>query len=289
MVVQFIWTSFNKQIYPQLQEYQDLIEKIKLTPRQWDSHQTLNELLKYLSFILSISINLIGLKRTQTQHKDNFQCGHSRPCFLPYYKFQNAHIRFCQNYRTENFFQINILQHKSNFFSISSASCNPLLINELPNFNFYHKSEPVTLQDINNILNQKPIEKSFSIALYSTSSYVRSCHSKIISKHLVGHLQNNSDDTLHLFLTPHLHSSTFDIYKLDLSTTNNIAFNIKNIYSNTHKTEGKFSHKSNSRPNKDLLNQEHCVCEHQDTKRFHAPNNKSFKPLGNLFMFNYNQ
>lgn len=276
MLLQHIWIN-RLQFCHQLQEYQDLIEKVKLTPRIWNPTVELNVFLKYLSWVLGISINLISFKRTQAWYKE-FQCTHTKPCFLPFYKFQNPYIRFCQDWNKKNL-QINILEFKSKYFIISSKSCKPVLINQLPNFNFYHKSEPITLHDINCILRQKPIEKLFSIALYSTSSYVKSSHSKVITKHIIGHLKNNSKEILHLFLTPHLHGQSFDVYILDLST-NNIQFNSKNIYSNTHITEGKSNFKFHSRNNKELLNQNHCICEHPDTERYHAPNNKTFKPLG---------
>jgi hypothetical protein len=267
------------QFQPQMKSYQDLVEKIKLTPRIWNPAIDLTTFLKHISWILGLTINLIGFKRTQTQHRDTFQCNHTEQCFLPYYKFQNPYIRFCQQSQKE-FFQLNFLEYKSKYYIISSTSCQPLLINQLPNFDFRFKSEPVTLHDIDSILKHKHVEKPFSIALYSTTKYVQSTHINTISKNVIGHLQNNSEHILHLFLIPHLHGPTYDIYVLELST-NNILFNRKNVFSNTHLTEGKYEFKSHSRPNKDMLNQNHCICEHPDTERFYTPNNKAFKPLGN--------
>lgn len=153
----------------------------------------------------------------------------------------------------------------------------------MPNFNFSYKSEPVSIHDIKAVLKQKPIEKkSFSIALYSTSSYVKSCYTKIISKHIIGYLKNESNDILHLFLIPHLYQPTFDVYTLD-SFASNVNFNPKNIFSNTHITESEYLFKTSSGPNKKLLNQDHCVCEHPDTERYYAPNNRSFRPLGKKY------
>ncbi len=279
-LLQHIWVT-HLQPRHQLQEYQELIEKVKLTPRIWNSAVKFNNHLRYLSSNLGLSINLIRFKRTHSYHNDNYQCVHKQNCFIPYYKFQNPSIRFHQDPFRE-FFQINILEFKSEYYSISSTSCNPLLINQLANFNFYHKSEPVTMHDINAILTKKPVEnKSFSILLYSTSSYVRSCHTKIISNNIIGYLQNNSEDILHLFLTPHLHGPAFDVHALNgFPSMKNITFNPKNLLCNTHITEGKYDSITNSHPNKELLNQEHCICEHPDTERYFAPNNKSFRPLG---------
>jgi hypothetical protein len=278
MLLQHIWTNY-KQFQPQLLEYQELIEKVKLTPRVWNSTVKLNDFLKYSSNILGLSINLIGFKETKNRHNDTFQCEHKKTCYLPYYKFQNPYIRFCS---TKDVFQINILEFQSTYYSISSASCIPVLINQLSNFNFHYKSEPVTLHEINAILKKTSIEnKSFSIALYSTSSFVKSSHTKVINNATIGYLQNESQDILHLFLTPHLHDPGFDVFVLDLPS-NNFTFNQKNVYCSPHKTEGKYHFKKHSQPNKEIFNQEYCICEHPDTERYHAPNNKTFKPLGKL-------
>jgi hypothetical protein len=273
------------QHQPQMQSYQDLVEKIKLTPRIWNPAVDLNSFIKHVTWILGLSINIIGFKRTQPEHKNIFQCNHTSKCFLPYYKFQNPYIRFCQK-EQRSFSPLNVLEYKSKYYSISSTSlCRPLLINQLPNFNFDFQSEPVTRHDIDSILKHKHIEKSFSIILYSTTTYVRKTHIKTINKHVIGQLQNNSSKhTLHLFLTPHLQGPDYDIYVLNVtSTKNSVVFNRKNVFSNTHLTEGKYDFKSRSRPNKDMLNQDHCICEHPDTERYHTPNSKTFKPLGNYY------
>ena len=280
MLLQHVWDHCS-HFQPQMKQYQSLVEKIKLTPRIWNPAIDFTAFLKHVSWILGIPINLIKFRRKQTEHQDTFQCNHTKLCFLPYYKFQNPYIRFCQQ-STNTFHQITFLEHKSKFYSISSTSCHPLLINQLPNFNFSFQSEPVTLPDIESILKHKHVEKPFSIVLYSTPTYVRSQHITTINKNIIGHYNNSaSKNILHLFLIPHLHGSTYDIYVLELPA-NNIMFNRKNVFSNTHLTEGKYEFKSNSRPNKDMLNQSYCICEHPDTERYHAPNNNTFKPLGNL-------
>jgi hypothetical protein len=45
-------------------------------------------------------------------------------------------------------------------------------------------------------------------------------------------------------------------------------------------TEGEYEFKDPSETNKEILNQDHCICEHPDTERYHTPNNKTFGPLG---------
>lgn len=284
MLLQHVW-DHCRQFQPQMKQYQSLVETIKLTPRIWNPTIDFIAFLKHISWILGIPINLIKFRRKQSEYQETFQCNHTKVCFLPYYKFQNPYIRFCQQ-SSNSFHQITFLEHKSKYYSISSTSCHPLLINQLPNFNFSFQSEPVTLHDIESILKHKHVEKPFSIVLYSTPTFVRSQHIKSISKNIIGHYNNNnSESILHLFLIPHLHGSTYDIYVLELPTNNNIIFNRKNVFSNTHLTEGKYEFKSNSRPNKDMLNQSYCICEHPDTERYHAPNNKTFKPLGKIAFF----
>ena len=289
LLLQHIWSNHRQACPPHLQDYQALIELVKLTPRQWNPTVKVPDMLKYLTWTLGLSINLIGFKFNTARYNTTFQCQHTRACFLPYYKFQNTYARFNKE-SGENFFQINILEIKTEYFAVSSTSCRPILINQRADFDFHYESEPVTLHDINAILQNKPMaSKSFSITLYSTSSFVRMNHTNIITRSVVGHLppssSENKCDGLHLFLTPHLHDSTFDVHQLAL-TSKNIEFNPKNVYSNTHITEGKYNFKKTpSDSNKTMLNQDHCICEHPDTIRYYAPNKNTFKPLGESQIF----
>jgi hypothetical protein len=264
-----------------------MIEKIKLTPRIWNTNKKFTTHLRYISSILNIPINIIEFKRTAPRnYNTNFQCGHTKNCYFPVFKFQNPNIRFRLLCETNEIHQINILEFKSEYYFIASTSCAPLLINQQhSNFEFHYNSESVTLEEIKSILKNEPIApKSFSIALYSTESYVKKNHTKIIQRFNIRFLESESSDMLHLFLTPHIDQPTFDIYKLE-PFPSNINFNLKNILSNTHLTEGEYIQKSSSRPNKTLLNQDYCICEHPDTGRYFTPSNitKSFKPLGASF------
>ena len=110
MLLHHIWVNY-KHTCPQLQQYHELCQMIQLTPRIWNPNVKLHDLLKHLTWTLYISINLIGFKKKQPEHQDNFQCGHIYKCYLPYYKFQNPHVRLCQDHCKE-FLQINILEYK---------------------------------------------------------------------------------------------------------------------------------------------------------------------------------
>ena len=92
MILQHIWVN-RLQFCPQLQEYQELIEKIKLTPRLWNPEIELHVLLKYLSWILGISFNLITFKYTQTWYKE-FQCNHKKNVFFPITNFKTHTFDF---------------------------------------------------------------------------------------------------------------------------------------------------------------------------------------------------
>ena len=100
---------------------------------------------------------------------------------------------------------------------------------------------------------------------------MKSCHTKIISENIVGHLPSESEDTLHLFLMPHLHGYTFDVYVLEELTSKNIGFNQKNVYCNTHITEGKYEFKNPSQTNKEILNHFYYITIHKIVFQNHTP------------------
>lgn len=256
--------------------YQDFIERIKLTPRKWNSNSNINQTLKYLTWALGTSINLIKFKHKKNNQKNNFLCPHTSLCYIPCYQFHNPFIKLKQKNHSE-FYQVNLLEFQSVYYSIPSNSCYPILINKAPNFNF----DTISKSDICNILQGNKIEKNFMVGLYSTPSYVRTQYTNIISQNLIGILQNNSTTILHLFITPHLNGTDFDVYQLEIfNQLDHTSFHLINHLSCTRPTEGDPIFKSSERPNTKLLNQDNCVCEHPDTARYFAPTNKAFKSLG---------
>jgi hypothetical protein len=85
----------------QYQEFQQLIEKIQLTPRTWNSKNTLIHVLKLITWTLDININLLGFKQTKNTGQ-----------YFLYYKFQNTLVKLLRSSPTFN--SIHILLYKKN-------------------------------------------------------------------------------------------------------------------------------------------------------------------------------
>ncbi len=76
---------------------------------------------------------------------------------------------------------------------------------------------------------------------------------------------STSDQIVHLFLTPHLHPPTFDLYLLeDMPLPAN--FNKTNLLDYQHLPEGKSVYKNSGNKIPTILNQEHCICDHAKTQ-----------------------
>jgi hypothetical protein len=284
--MQHLWIH-HRQKACTFKNYQETIERVKLTPRAWNSSINIHQTLKYISWALGISINLIKFKSKHANLKKSYLCTHHDSiCYIPYYQFNNPFIKLSQINQSSPFCQINILEFKSKYYSIPSNSCHPILINKMPNFNF----DTVNKNEINQILQGKHVEKAFMVGLYSTPSFVRTQNTNIIAQNLIGMLKNNSTQVIHLFITPHLDSSDFDVYQLEtLNKLNYKNFNMKTNFSCTRPTEGNYNFKSTTEfTNKNILNQNHCVCEHPDTARYFAPTQHSFQSLGKNHKKNIN-
>lgn len=269
--MQHLWIH-HRQHDCSFNTYQDLVERVKLTPRKWNSRTNINDTLKQLTWILGTSINLIAFKRKRI----NYECPHTRHCYFPIYQFHNPYIKLNKQ---SDFFQMNILEFKSQYYSIPSDSCHPILINKKSDFNF----DILSKNDIHQILQGKHLQKPFMVALYSTPSFVRTQYTNIINQNIIGILQNNSTQVLHLFITPHLNSTDFDVCHLEtLNLLDYNSFNKINHLSCRRPTEGDTQFKNSDETNKNILNQDYCVCEHPDTERYFAPTNHCFKSLGKL-------
>jgi len=217
---------------------------------------------------------MIKFKRKREEHKTEFLCSHESLCYIPCYQFNNPYIKLCKS--RGDFFQLNILEFQTRYYSIPSDSCYPILINKAPTFRF----DSISNSEIWNILHGNRVEKPFMVVLYSTPSYVRTQHTNVISQNIIGVLENNSTEMLHLFIIPHLNDPGFDVYQLEGWSQDRELFNQKNFFSCNHPTEGNPIFKSPYQINKNLLNQDNCVCDHPDTDRYFAPTKRVFKPLG---------
>ena len=274
-MLQHIW--IHRQDGCSLSTYQEFIEKIKITPRQWNLSVNINQIMKYVSWVLGIPINMVKFKRKRPEHKMEFICSHQCHCYIPCYKFNNPYIKLCNLSRKE-FLPINILEFQSKYYSIPAESCNPILINKQPSLQL----DNISKNDVRNILHGNPVKIPFMVVLYSTPAYVRAIHTKIISQNVIKVLENNSSKMINLFITPRLNSDDFDVYQLESLSQNPKKFNKKNNFNCSRPTEGNPIFKSKDNLNKTLLNQDNCMCDHPDTDRYYAPNKRTFKPLGKL-------
>lgn len=280
--MQHLWIH-HRQNECSFKTYQELIERVKLTPRQWNSSTNINQNLKYLTWALGTSINLIKFKKKINKLQNTFPCSHTSNCFMPIYQFHNPYTKLVQK-KQSNFSQINILEFNSHYYSLPSDSCYPVLINKVSNFNF----DLISKNDIQHILYGNQVKSPFMVALYSTPSYIRTQYTNIINQNIIGVLKNNATQILHLFLTPHLNGTDFDVYQLEtLNHFDHKSFNQKNYLSCTRSTEGNINLKMTNNTNKNILNQEYCVCDHLDTARYFAPTSSSFKPLGEFKKHSY--
>jgi hypothetical protein len=265
-------------------EYQQLVENVKFTPRMWNSNVTLNKVLKHISWTLNLDINVIGVKRID-KRSENFrgQCPHQNntQCVNPYYRFQNSFVKLLFP-KSKHFSQINLLYYKKKYYILTNVQhLNPFLINQLPIQNITFNNKVITNTEVMELLLNNKVELPFSVVIFTTYNYVHQNWTKQIKNNCMGFSQNkDSLDIIYLFLEPSLNSKTFTLSILNSITDTVEQFNKKNIFSNAHITEGKPLKIGSRSKNQELLNQEHCVCDHDATKIFFAPGEQKFKPIG---------
>jgi hypothetical protein len=254
----------------------EIVELIKLSPRKWDSSVNVNRVLRHISWTLSININVIAFKVTGREKCLN----HGTKCFTPFYYFQNPIIKLILPQCTD-FSPVYLVLHKKKYYSITDSNVNPILINQDPEPNISFKNQNLTYELIHKVLQNEPLQVPFSIAIYSSFTYVRTSHQKVLQKNIIGLFNNNeSNDIIHLFLTPHLWDRTFSIHCIFKDHPfKTEEFNKKNIFSNNHIIEGGKVVQNKAEVNKDLLNQDFCICEHPDTERYFSSNKTTFKNL----------
>ena len=284
-----IWTRHQTPLC-EFTNYEEMVEKIKLTPRMWDTQIKIPKALKHISMTLCLNLNLIAFRRTRNYSEHN-KCIHATSCYFPIYKFQNPMIKLISS-NSNYFTAVNIIEHKNLFYIFNAAllpQFNPILIN-MPTTNMItFANECISTDTIQSVLNRESVDKAFSIAVYSTFSYVKHQSIKCITKNIIGFYEAKnavSEDILHIFITPHLFKPTYQICQIFQNSKPN--FNWKNIYSTTHLTEGENKSRTESHVNKDLLNQDFCICDHPDTNRYFSPTKgtfgDTFKNLGkNVF------
>ena len=281
----FFLDSLMQQVWNhafQNMSYEQFINTAKLTPRSWNSPgEKLQTLLQHLTWCLNLNINIIGFKES----RHFFKCeNHSTKCFIPYYVFQNTLVKLLRN----SIVHVNILIVQKKLYILSTNNFYPLLINipeekEILLFDNY----PVTKNDILLIL-QNQLEKTFvfNINIYTSYKYVITRFTNQIEQNLVGNYVNvNNKKTLHVFITPHLTNRNFNLHVM--ANMDNVCLKSNALFQNTHIKEGRNFKIKPSKNKQDLLNQNHCICEHPETQRIFTPPLKSYRNLATLNVQKY--
>jgi hypothetical protein len=282
-----IWTHHRTSACP-FKNYQEMVEMIKLTTRQWNKEIVKQKIFKHVSTIFNVNINLIGFQNSETL-KEKPLCEHKKTCYIPIYKFQNPIVKLVLT--KDNYFTpLHIIEYEKKFYIFNvllNPQFNPFLIKDKPVSNLIFAGEDISHSLIWDVLQSKPMKKPFSIVIYSAYSLVNSFQTKRISSLPLGFYSAETETfpILYVFISPHLEQPTFETFQIFQNTKTSLP-NLKTIFSTTHLTEGEKVFQSSSNIDKDLLDQEFCICEHPDTKRFFSPDqatfNETFKNLGNI-------
>jgi len=283
-LLQHLWKYRQKSNCP-LKTYQELIHSVKFTSRTWNSKVAIDKILKHITYCLNVDINLLGIKNTRHNHQGHTCEKTHSACYYTFYKFQNVFIKL--KFYEETFFDpLIILEYTKKYYILKLSTMNPDLISKTSAPSIAFEDHTISHSTINDILGNRSVYYPFSITVYSAFSYVKNIHSKL-AKTLMICETPKQEKNLNLFLTPHIGSPSFDICLLDVTTEVLQPTNLKDMYCNPHITEGNpLPLPVSNKHNKDLLNQDFCVCDHPDTERFTLPTQKSFKSLGMFFVQN---
>jgi hypothetical protein len=263
------WTTEHLNL--SFTKYDELLEILQQTPRMWNNKSHVIQTLKYLTYKLNINLNIVEFKRSQnacTVH-------HNQRCFYPTYKFHNPFVKLLMPISKHK--PIVITEFKKNFYIMTKIP-NHILINKLSINSILIGDYTITNTDVLNILQNTTVKLPFSIALYTTFSYVKENSINIIKNNCLAY-HHVTDKIVHLFITPDIIFPTVNICLLN--TIFEKPLKINHLHSLPHTTEGNLIYNSSRTPNNDTLNQNYCICEHPITKRFMSPTYSSFKHLGN--------
>jgi hypothetical protein len=229
------------------------VETVKKTPRPWNSTTSLKAMLKQMPWLLNTDITLLSFK----QAGEKYHCPHGADYFFLGYLFQNPLLKILR--KQTDWTPVIIIQYKQKYYVPVTKQLAPSLINIAPvhsgilveNTFIYH-------HDILKLLHNEKVEFPFCVVVYSAYSYVRKSFSKEIQKTILGmYCSSTSDQVVHLFLVPKLHSPTFDLFLLeDLSLPP--CFHKTSLLDYQHLTEGKPVFKGAGNKVPTVLNQEHC-------------------------------
>jgi hypothetical protein len=255
----------------QYSTYEKMIEKFKITPRQWNTNHPDYQVLQHLTWIFRVNVNIIEFKR----RRDFGPCEcQSLSCLMPAYKFQNTMMKLLKAQPS-----VTVMLYEKKMYVLKENFFEPYLINLHPDQHISINSTVVTNQMVYDIINYKPVTLQCNVKIYTSYTYIRAQSTKKLANNIIAtHFYANDVNTLHLFVTPHLMDYNISVFKLS-NITDNTFFQKNIMCSYNHLTEGQKVFQ-NSRVNQDTLNQESCICEHPNTNRI-FPNSKNlYKQLG---------
>jgi len=256
-------------------QYTDLIESVKITPRETNTKFALKEMLLHLTSVLNININIIGFKRSS-----NYSSCNKKKCHFPYYIFQNTLVKLLR--QPSSFPTINIVYFATKYHVLTDQQLSfmPYLLDKQlkhsPLNNLIIENENIMKRNLLDIISDSLVHYSFNVIVYSTYTYVKEKHNKILNNNIIGiHFNENCLKTLHIFIAPGLNFHTFNFYTLDQHTTPLSYLNSKNKFSNKHFKEEYNIYKEKCDTEK-ILNQEHCICDHPNTQQIFLPDKCSY-------------
>jgi len=281
----YVWQKHQQHQHCQDVTYCQYIDKIKLTPRIWNSKEKITRIFQHLTWTLNLNINIIGFKKLKRSY---FECSqHTSTCFFPYYVFQNTLVKLLRKQNAVN--DINILVYKTKYYVMSQNDLKPFLINIPPSTPNNLPIIELTKDKILNIIQNKPVQLPFNIQLYSTYYYINCKFIKSIQKNLIGYYQNDTNiTTFQLFLSPQLNfNQPFYLHILENINCPSFPTHLNNYFTNLPIKEGEKPYISKEQSSLELLNQDHCICAHPETKRIFIPSPQSFKPLASKYSQKY--
>ena len=175
------------------QHYDDIIKIIHKTPRvTWNQSTNIDHALKYISWELNVSINIIAIR--------HIKCStHSyRNIFV--YKFQNTILKLL---RKCEYPSVNILIHDHQLYVVNNLNIVPKLLNTPEQANIIFNNRTITPTILLQIINKTiSIVFQFTINIYTSYTYLRE-NSKHISSNLIGQYVPdpiNKENILHISL-----------------------------------------------------------------------------------------
>jgi len=279
LICQHVWTT-ESTLRHKYTSYSNFTETIFRTPRTVRTNPSIQKFLKHLTWMHQLNINVVSFQK----NKRFFTCKeHQQKCWVFVYKFQNTMIKIFNpiNATSNTFFFFNQTWYRLKKFNFTF---DPFLIIH-PGFKeITFKNVVIDWKLLKNIILQTNSKiLPFSVKIYTSYSYSAIQSSKQISDNLIGHYHSDlGHETLFLLLWSSVDAQRFFFRPINIQNLkHHSSFNRKNIYNNTHLYEGiNIKIKDPTPPDKTLLNQEYCICQHPETERLHSTHkNTNIKPL----------